>query len=110
MPIWLGPQERCAKLGVYRWRGEETNKMTAPKGPTIPIAICAILLGIAGVQQVSAQGNDRERASCRQDVRRFCQAELQKNPDDALSITGCLQANRTKISRACRSALMSHGQ
>jgi hypothetical protein len=76
------------------------------------IAICMLLLGIAGVQQLSAQsfGNDQERVACRQDVKRFCQAELQKNPDDTLSITGCLQANRTKISRACRNTLASHGQ
>jgi hypothetical protein len=73
-----------------------TESRTARKGPAIPIAICAFVLGISGVQQVSAQGNEQERAACRQDVRRFCQAELQRNPDDMLSITGCLQANRTK--------------
>jgi hypothetical protein len=83
---------------------------TARKGPAIRIAICAFVLGISGVQQVSAQGNEQERAACRQDVRRFCQAELQRNPDDMLSITGCLQANRTKVSRTCRGALARHGQ
>jgi hypothetical protein len=75
------------------------------------MAICAFVLGI---QQSSAQpigqGSQQERAACRQDVRRFCQAELQKNPDDTLIITGCLQANRTKISRTCRNALASNGQ
>jgi hypothetical protein len=60
--------------------------------------------------QPTGQANDLERAACRQDVRRFCQAELQRNPDDALSITGCLRANRTKISRACRNTLLTHGQ
>jgi hypothetical protein len=76
------------------------------------IAISMLLLGIAGVQQLAAQspGNDQDRVACRQDVKRFCQAELQKNPEDTLSITGCLQANRTKISRACRNTLASHGQ
>ena len=87
-----------------------TESRTARRGPAIPIAICAFVLGISGVQQVSAQGNEQERAACRQDVRRFCQAELQRNPDDMLSITGCLQANRTKISRTCRGALASHRQ
>ena len=86
-----------------------TESRTARKGPAIPIAICAFVLGISGVQQVSAQGNEQERAACRQDVRRFCQAELQRNPDDMLSITGCLQANRTKVSRTCRGALARHG-
>jgi len=88
--------------------------MTVKGNPTIPIAICAFALGIAGAQQSLAQpvgqGNGQERSACRQDVRRFCQAELQRNPDDMLNITGCLQANRTKISRACRSALVGHGQ
>jgi hypothetical protein len=79
-------------------------------GPAILTAICALVLGISGVQQVSAQANDQERATCRQDVKRFCQAELQRNPDDVISITGCLQANRSRISRVCRSALANHGQ
>jgi hypothetical protein len=87
-----------------------TESRTARKRPAIRIAICAFVLGISGVQQVSAQGNEQERAACRQDVRRFCQAELQRNPDDMLSITGCLQANRTKVSRTCRGALARHGQ
>ncbi len=86
------------------------KKRTRRIGSTI--AICMLLLGIAGARQVSAQslGNAQENAACRQDVKRFCQAELQKNPNDALSITACLQANRAKISRGCRNTLASHGQ
>jgi hypothetical protein len=90
------------------------EKRTGRKRLTISTAICAWLLGIAGAQQLSAQpigqGSEQERAACRQDVRRFCQAELQRNPEDMLSITGCLQANRVKISRNCRNTLASHGQ
>jgi hypothetical protein len=56
------------------------------------------------------QGNDKERAACHPDVTRFCQAQLKVNPDDTFSILGCLQANRTKISRACQQVLASHGQ
>jgi hypothetical protein len=41
---------------------------TAPKGPAIAIAICAVLLGISGVQKATAQGNEQERAACRHDV------------------------------------------
>jgi hypothetical protein len=83
---------------------------TAPKGPAIFIAICAVLLGISGVQKASAQGSEQERAACRHDVRRFCQVELQRNPDDLLSISNCLQANRSKLSRTCRVVFVSHGQ
>jgi hypothetical protein len=37
------------------------------------------------------QGNDRERAACHPDVARFCQTQLQVNPNDTLGILGCLQ-------------------
>ena len=56
------------------------------------------------------QGNDRERAACHPDVTRFCQTQLQVNPNDTLGILGCLQANRPKISRARHQVLASHGQ
>jgi hypothetical protein len=81
---------------------------------TVPMAVCAFVLAITGAQQSFAQAigqaTEQERVACRQDVKRFCQAQLQMNPDDMLSITGCLQDNRTRISRTCRNALESHGQ
>jgi hypothetical protein len=73
----------------------------------IPVALCTFVLAIGGAL---GQGSGQERAACRQDVKRLCQAELQRNPDDMLSITSCLQAKRAKISRGCRNALASHGQ
>ena len=62
------------------------------------------------VQNGLGQGNDQERAACHPDVSRFCQSQLQVNPNDILGILGCLQANRPKISRACQQVLASHGQ
>jgi hypothetical protein len=56
------------------------------------------------------QGNEQERAACHPDVTKFCQAQLQVNPNDVLGILGCLQANRPKISKACETVLASHGQ
>jgi hypothetical protein len=56
------------------------------------------------------QGNPQERAACHPDVARYCQAQLQANPNDVLGILGCLQANRAKISKACQEVLTSHGQ
>ena len=56
------------------------------------------------------QGNDQERAACHPDVTKFCQVQLQVNPNDVLGILGCLQANRPKISKACQTVLASHGQ
>ncbi|HTV30213.1 MAG TPA: hypothetical protein VMF32_20795 [Xanthobacteraceae bacterium] len=55
-------------------------------------------------------GNDAERAACRPDVVKFCQAELSKNQDDVFAILACLQTNRTKITPACQQVLANHGQ
>jgi hypothetical protein len=80
----------------------------------------ALAIGAAGAQQLPPQpppvdslmerGNDQERAACHPDVSRFCQTQLQINPNDMLGILGCLQANRPKISRACQQVLANHGQ
>ena len=80
----------------------------------------ALALGAADAQQLPpqpppvaslmGQGNNQERAACHPDVSRFCQTQLQTNPNDVLGILGCLQANRPKISRACRQVLANHGQ
>jgi hypothetical protein len=59
---------------------------------------------------VQGQGNDQERAACHPDVTKYCQVQLQVNPNDVLGILGCLQANRSKISKACQTVLASHGQ
>lgn len=91
-----------------------SEKRLGRKRTITPIVLCAVVMVIAGARQLSAQPTSQvsaqERGACRQDVRRFCQAELQRNPDDVLSITGCLQANRGKISRVCRNALARNGQ
>jgi hypothetical protein len=80
--------------------------MAVRRGLVIPVAVCTFMLGIGGAL---GQGSEQERAACRHDVRRFCQGELQRNPNDMLSITSCLQANLSKISRGCRKVLASHG-
>jgi len=56
------------------------------------------------------QGNEQERAACHPDVTKFCQVQLQVNPNDVLGILGCLQSNRSKISPGCQKVLASHGQ
>jgi hypothetical protein len=43
-------------------------------------------------------------------VAKFCQTQLEVNPQDVLGILGCLQTNRQKISHACQQVLASHGQ
>jgi hypothetical protein len=56
------------------------------------------------------QGDPHERAACHPDVTKFCQTQLEVNPNDVLGILGCLQTNRAKISSGCQQVLASHGQ
>ena len=56
----------------------------------------ALAAGAAGAQQLPlqpppvaslmGQGNDQERAACHPDVSRFCQTQLQINPNDVLGM------------------------
>lgn len=59
---------------------------------------------------LGGQGNPQERAACHPDVIKFCQKQVDANPDDVLGILGCLQSNRSRISHACQEVLASHGQ
>jgi len=59
---------------------------------------------------MGGQGDPQERAACHPDVTKFCQTQLEVNPQDVLGILGCLQANRPHISHACQEVLASHGQ
>jgi hypothetical protein len=52
------------------------------------------------------QGTPEERAACAPDVQRFCENAL----PDTFRVLQCLQANRGRISRACREVLERHGQ
>ena len=88
---------------------------------TLVIALALAAGSVAHAQTLPAQpppvkgmgvgsGNTQERAACQPDVTKFCQTQLQVNPQDVLGILGCLQANRSKISSACQQVLASHGQ
>jgi hypothetical protein len=58
----------------------------------------------------SMPGSEQERAACHPDVVRFCKAELAAHQDDVFTILGCLQRNRSRISRACQNVLASNGK
>jgi hypothetical protein len=54
------------------------------------------------------RGTREEQAACRGDSRRFCRTV---DPDTGThGILMCLKQNRSKLSRACRGLLESHGQ
>ena len=54
------------------------------------------------------RGTREEQAACRADSRRFCRAVDPENGTHG--ILTCLKQNRSKLSRACRGVLESHGQ
>ena len=91
------------------------------KGPMFRISVVTIAFTLAAAvaahaqmppqpPPVTSQGTEKERDACHPDVTKFCQVQLQVNPNDVLGILGCLQANRPKISSGCRDVLASHGQ
>jgi hypothetical protein len=52
------------------------------------------------------QGTPEEQRACRPDSMRFCRDAV---PND-MAVLACLQANRARISKACRQVLEAHGQ
>lgn len=53
-------------------------------------------------------GTRDDQAACRADSRRFCRTV---DPESGtFGILTCLKQNRSKLSRACRGVLESHGQ
>ena len=53
------------------------------------------------------EGSSKEQAACRPDVRRYC-ASIK--PGSASEVfLHCLQATRSKLSKACLEVLTSHG-
>jgi hypothetical protein len=51
------------------------------------------------------QGTPEERAACQGDVQKYCERAL----PDVMQVANCLQANRTRISRACQQVLANRG-
>lgn len=56
------------------------------------------------------EGSQQERQACAPDVVKYCQHQLDVNAQDTLAILNCLQTNKPKISAACRTVLINHGQ
>jgi hypothetical protein len=57
-----------------------------------------------GSSTVFAAGKSDDEAACRPDVRRFCHTLTGDGP-----ILRCLQENRQKLRKLCRSMLEGHG-
>jgi hypothetical protein len=71
----------------------------------------AVLAGSMSFAQPSMfQGTPQEQAACKSDVMKYCKALLTTNAPNTFGILSCLQSNRKRLSKACRSVLDRHGQ
>jgi len=68
------------------------------------------LLSVSGgalAQQQQRSGTPEEQKACAHDVQKYCRALMNEND---LTILGCLQQNRPKLTQACNQVLVNHGQ
>ena len=65
----------------------------------------ALALLVTSVPVAFAQGTPQERQACTRDAQHFCRKDL---GDDG-AVQNCLQTNRARLSRACKSVFESHG-
>lgn len=72
------------------------------------IALMLAALAAASLAAAQERGSRDDQAACRADTRRFCRSV---DPDSGtFGILNCLKQNRSRLSRACRGLLESHGQ
>jgi hypothetical protein len=72
------------------------------------IALLLVAFSFVSVSSASfAQGTPEERAACRGDVRRLC---ARVAGGDQFEVLSCLQSKSSRLSRACKKVLVSHGQ
>ena len=74
---------------------------------TIPSALAALVLVLAGSTLASAQSgpSPQEQMACRSDAGKFCAEHVGKPPQ----MNACLRENKTKLSEPCRKVVESHG-
>jgi hypothetical protein len=90
----------------YRSAAKTTRRMGLRLSKTLLILSVALSGLSFGATASRAQGTAQEEGACRPDVMRLCRAVA---PDTG-RVLACLQANRARLSRACRTVLQNHGQ
>ena len=71
---------------------------------TITLAALTNLSGAPAFAQ-GHMGTPQEQKACSRDASRFCRKDLGND----MAVQGCLQANRTKLSKSCSKVFQSHG-
>ena len=65
----------------------------------------ALALFATSIPVAHAQGTPQERQACTRDAQRLCRHDLGNDG----AVQGCLQTNRARLSKSCRSVFESHG-
>ena len=70
--------------------------------------LALILLSVPiSTNALAYSGTEQDEKACAPDVHRFCRKLLDQGD---FTILACLKENRPRLSAACRSVLVSHGQ
>jgi hypothetical protein len=70
--------------------------------------LALILLSIpVSTGALAHSGSEQDEKACGPDVHRFCRKLVDQSD---FTILACLKENRPKLSTACRTVLVSHGQ
>ena len=69
--------------------------------------LVAALLLVSGGAMAQHGGTPEEQKACARDVQKFCRAIMDQGD---LTVLGCLQQNRSKLTQACNQVLVNHGQ
>jgi hypothetical protein len=73
---------------------------------SVTLIVAVVLMSSAALAQTPyPQENTPEDRACRGDVRRFCKNDI----PDQFKVGSCLQMNKDKLSRVCKTMLESHG-
>ena len=72
---------------------------------SVSLLLAVLLMSGAALAQTYPHQDTPEDRACRGDARRFCKDDI----PDQFKVGSCLQANKNKLTRACRAVLDSHG-
>jgi hypothetical protein len=72
---------------------------------SVSLILAVFLTSSAALAQTYPQENTPEDRACRGDARRFCKDDI----PDQFKVGSCLQMNKEKLTRACKTMLESQG-
>jgi hypothetical protein len=72
---------------------------------SVSLVLAVFLASSAAMAQTYPEQNTPEDRACRSDARRLCKDDI----PDQFKVGSCLQANKERLSRTCKTMLEGHG-